>query len=235
MARPKLADSINYAMEGLIYVLKSQRNMRLHFLFSTLLLLLGIYLNLGKFELLMLLTAIVFVLFAEMFNTAIEYTVDLVSNTINPLARIIKDVGAGAVLLASLNALIVFYVVFSRHFDIPFENVLTRIEASPWHITFISLIVVLSLVVAGKVFLNSGTPMRGGMPSGHAALAFCIWTILLFATANNLVIILTFILALLVARSRLVSAVHNIWEVLAGSVLGVLTTTLIFQIIKYKS
>jgi len=232
MAKTKLADSVNYAIEGLIYVLKTQRNMRLHFLFSVLLLVLGIYLNLSGFELLLILFAIVFVLCAEMFNTAVEYTVDLVSNTVNPLARIIKDVSAGAVLLASVNGLIVFYVIFSRHFNIPIESAIVKIKESPWHVTFIALIVVLSAVIAGKVFLHKGTPMRGGMPSGHAAFAFCIWTAVLFSTSNNFVVILTFMLAVLVARSRLVSAIHNVWEVLGGAVLGILATTIIFQILK---
>ncbi len=232
MEKTKLVDSFNYAIEGLIYVLRSQRNMRLHFLFAVLLLLIGIYLNLSKIELLILLMAIAFVLFAEVFNTAIEYTVDLVSNTVNPLARIIKDIGAGAVLLASTTGLIVFYIIFSRHFNIPFENAVINIKQSPWHITFIALIAVLSMVIAGKVFLRSGTPARGGMPSGHAALAFSIWTAILFSTANNFIVMLTFILAFLVARSRMVNAIHNIWEVLSGAVLGVLATTVVFQVLK---
>ncbi len=232
MGKTKIVDSFNYAIEGLIYVLKSQRNMRIHFLFAVLLLVLGIYLNLSGIELLILLMAIAFVLFAEMFNTAIEYTVDLISNTVNPLARIIKDIGAGAVLLASATGLIVFYVIFSRHLNIPFESAVIKIKESPWHITFIALVVVLSAVVAAKVLLHKGTPMRGGMPSGHAAMAFCMWTAVLFSTTNNFVIIITFILAFLVARSRLANAVHNIWEVLSGAVLGILTTTAVFQILK---
>ena len=232
MGKVKLVDSFNYAIEGLIYVLKSQRNMRIHFLFAVLLLLLGIYLNLSKIELLVLLMAIAFVLFAEIFNTAIEYTVDLVGTNVNPLARIIKDVGAGAVLLASVTGLIIFYIIFARHLNIPFENMVVKIKQSPWHITLIALIVVLSMVVTGKVFLHSGTPMRGGMPSGHAALAFCIWTAVLFSTTNDFIIILTFILAFLIARSRLANAIHNVWEVLSGAILGILVTTIVFQILK---
>ena len=232
MGKTRIVDSFNCAIEGLIYVLKSQRNMRIHFLFAVLVLLLGIYLNLSGVELLILLMALAFVLFAEMFNTAIEYTVDLISNTVNPLARIIKDIGAGAVLLASATGLIVFYVIFSRYLNIPFENAVIKIKESPWHITFIALVVVLSVVVAAKVLLRKGTPMRGGMPSGHAAMVFCMWTAVLFSTTNNFVIIITFILAFLVARSRLANAIHNVWEVLSGAVLGILTTTVVFQILK---
>ena len=232
MGKDKIVDSFNYAIEGLIYVLRSQRNMRLHFLFAVLVLLLGIYLNLSGNELLLLLIAITFVLSAEMFNTAIEFTIDLISDTVNPLARIIKDIGAGAVLLSALNAIIAGYIIFSRRLNIPLDSAVMKIKQSPWHMTFIALIVVLSMVIAGKALLHSGTPFRGGMPSGHAAIAFSIWTVILFCTTNNFVIILTFILAFLVARSRLISAVHNVWEVLSGAVIGMLVTTLVFQILK---
>ena len=232
MGKNKIVDSFNYAIEGLIYVLKTQRNMRVHFLFSILILLLGIYLNLSKVEFLLLLLAISFVLFAEMFNTAVEYAVDLVSKTVNPLVRIIKDISAGAVLLSAVTALIMIYAIFSRHLNIPFESAIVKIKQSPWHITFIALIVVLSIVISGKVFLHRGTPMRGGMPSGHAALAFCLWTAILFSTTNNVIIILSFVLAFLLARSRMVREIHNAWEVLVGAVLGILITTFIFQILK---
>lgn len=232
MGKNRLIDSFNHAIEGLIYVLRSQRNMRLHFLFAVLILLFGIYLNLSGIELLILLIAITFVLCAEMFNTAIEFTVGLINNNVNPLARIIKDIGAGAVLLSAMNALVAGYVIFSRHLRIPFDSAVMKIKQSPWHITFIALIAVLSLVIAGKVLLHSGTAFRGGMPSGHAAFAFAIWTAILFFTTNDFVVILAFILAFLVARSRVVSAIHNVWEVLSGAVIGVLATTFVFQILK---
>ena len=232
MQKTKIVVSFNYAIEGFIYVLKSQRNMRIHFLFSVLILLLGIYLNVAKVELIMLFIAVAFVLFAEMFNTAIEYTVDLVTKTANPLARVIKDIAAGAVLLSAINGFIVVYIVFSKHLNLPFENMVLKIKQSPWHITFIALIIVLSTVVLGKMFLRSGTPLRGGMPSGHSALAFSIWTAIVFSTPNNFIVALTFILAFLVARSRLIRSIHNVWEVLAGSVLGILITTLVFQLLR---
>jgi diacylglycerol kinase (ATP) len=228
----KLVDSFNYAIEGFIYVLRSQRNMRLHFLFSILLLLVGIYLNLSGVELLILLIAIALVLFAEMLNTAIELTVDLISNTVNPLARIIKDISAGAVLLVSVSGLVVCYVIFSHHLNMPFDTAVIKIKQSPWHMTFIALILVLSIVIAGKVILHRGTPFRGGMPSGHAAFVFTIWTAILFSTSNDFIIILSFILAFLVARSRVTTAIHNIWEVVSGAAIGVLATTVVFQILK---
>jgi diacylglycerol kinase (ATP) len=232
MAKKRIIDSFNFAIEGLIYVLRSQRNMRVHFLFSLFMILLGIYLGLDRVNLLILLIVITFVLLAEMFNTAIEFTIDLISDTVSPLARIIKDISAGAVLLSAVNALIVFYVIFSQYLNIPIENTLTKVKQSSWHMTFIALIVVLSFVIAGKVILHKGTPFRGGMPSGHAALAFSIWAAIAFSTTNNFIIVLAFILAFFVARSRVITAVHNVWEVIGGAILGILVTTIIFQLLK---
>ena len=232
MGKNRLVDSFNFAIEGLIHVLKSQRNMRLHFIFAVFILLFGIYINLSGNELVLILLSLTFLLCAEMFNTAIEFTVDLVSNSVHPLARIIKDVSAGAVLVSAINAVVTCYVIFSRRLYIPLDKALLNIRTSSWHITFIALIFVLALVIAAKVILHSGTPLRGGMPSGHAAFAFSVWTIILFTTMNSFVIILTFILAFFVARSRIVGSIHSTLEVVGGAAIGILGTTIIFQILK---
>jgi diacylglycerol kinase (ATP) len=206
--------------------------MRLHFIFAVFILVFGIYINLSGNELLLILLSLTFLLCAEMFNTAVEFTVDLVSNSVHPLARIIKDISAGAVLVSAINALITCYVIFSRRLHLPLDAALLNIRASSWHITFIVLILVLALVIAGKILLHSGTPLRGGMPSGHAAVAFSIWTIILFSTMNSFVVILTFILAFFVARSRIIGSIHSTLEVVSGAAIGILATTIIFQILK---
>jgi diacylglycerol kinase (ATP) len=232
LKKQNIFQSFNSAIEGFIYVVKTQRNMRLHFLIAILALLLGIYLNLERLELLLLLVTICFVMLAEMLNTAMEINADLVSDSFNPMVRIIKDVSAGCVLVASLNASIVGYLIFlSRPWRIPIETSIDTIRSSSWHISLLVLIVVLFIVILSKALLHRGTPLRGGMPSGHAAVAFTIWAIISFTTGNHFVIVLAFILAFLVARSRLSGGIHSVWEVLAGSVLGVIVTTLVFQIL----
>lgn len=227
-----MVQSFNSAIEGFIYVAKTQRNMRLHFLIAILALLLGVYLNLEKLEILLLIVSICLVLFSEMLNTAMELSSNLISDGYNPVVRIIKDIAAGCVLVASVNAFCVGYLIFfSRPWKIPIEMGIDKIRSSPWHLTFIIIIVVLFLVILSKALLHRGTPLRGGMPSGHAAVAFSIWIIISFLTANHLVTVLTFVLAALVARSRLSGRIHGLWEVVAGSVLGILVPVLILQIL----
>jgi len=234
MAMPerRFVDSLNAAIEGFIYVLKTQRNMRIHFLSALLIVLLAIYLNFKGLELLALCITITVVLTAEMVNTALELTVDMIKSDFHPIARIIKDVSAGAVLVTSINAAIVGYLLFSRKFPFRIDEAAQRIRQSPWHITFISLILVLGVTIIGKVVFHKGTPLRGGMPSGHAAVAFSMWSAIIFLTHDPVIVVLTFVMAFLIARQRIRESIHTVGEVIAGSVVGVLITTLVFQLFR---
>ncbi|MFH1791449.1 MAG: diacylglycerol kinase [Candidatus Omnitrophota bacterium] len=225
-------DSLNAAAEGFIYVVRTQRNMRIHFLFGILVLVFGIYINLSKVDLLLVCFAVVLVLVAEMVNTSVEMTVDLIKESYHPIARVIKDIAAGAVFLSAINAVIVGYIVFTKNMIFRISDGIYRIRQSPWHITFIVLIVVLCGVVLGKVLCGRGRPFRGGMPSGHAAFAFSIWTIIVFMTGSDLISVITFVLAFLVARSRVAIKVHSGWEVFAGAALGSLSTAMLLQMLR---
>lgn len=226
----KFVESFNAALEGFIYVLRTERNMRIHFLIALLFLLLGVAMSFSYIEISILSITIASVLAAEMFNTVIELLVDMVKSEFHPIARIIKDVSAGAVLIAAINAVIVGYILFIKKIPFNAEDAMVRIKQSPWHATFLAIILVLGFVIIGKMLFQRGTPLRGGMPSGHAAIAFSIWTIIAFLTNNLIVIVLSFVMAFLIARHRIKDAVHTFWEVFVGSILGILLTTLVFQI-----
>lgn len=232
MKQRNLVESFNSAIEGFIYVFKSQLNMRLHFLIGLSVLLFGIFLNFTYIELVILCLTIGFVLFAEMLNTAVEHTIDLVKEEFHPLARIVKDICAGAVLLSAVSSIIVGYVLFVSRAGVKIEANIIKARDSSWHITFIVLLIILSMVVLSKILLHSGTPLRGGMPSGHSAIAFSIWAIISLLYPNSLVILLVFVLAFLVSRSRIRSGVHSALEVFSGAALGVVITLLIFQILR---
>ncbi|MFA5146001.1 MAG: diacylglycerol kinase [Candidatus Omnitrophota bacterium] len=232
MQERKFIESFNDAIEGFIYVMRTQRNMRIHFLSAVLIILLGIYLSFSMGEILILCLTITFVLSAEMINTCVELVVDMIKSEFHPIARIIKDVSAGAVLLTSINAAIVGYSLFSKRVPFRIEDAMVRIKQSPWHITFIALILVFGTSIMGKIIFHRGTPLRGGMPSGHSAIAFSIWTIITFLTNNSIVIVLAFFMAFLIARHRIKDAVHTFSEVFAGAVIGILLTTFVFQILR---
>lgn len=225
----KLLDSFNYAVAGVVYSLRTQRNMRIHFTAAFLVLGLGVYLRISSFDLLFLFFAITLVIMAEMFNTAVEATVDLYVQDFHPLARIAKNVAAGAVLIAALNSVVVAYIIiYPRLKSLSFYFV-PKIKEAPL-VTLVALFLVLVLVVAGKAWSGKGTFARGGLPSGHTALAFAGGAALALLTENALVSTVALIMALLVAHSRLDSEVHTLFEVIMGALLGVLVTFAVFRL-----
>jgi undecaprenol kinase len=99
--------SFGYAIEGILYTIKTQRNMQVHLGAAGAALLLSYYLKIPNQDLLLVLLAIFIVFILEMLNTAVEAVVNLVTADMHPLAKIAKDVAAGAVLLAAGLAVII--------------------------------------------------------------------------------------------------------------------------------
>jgi diacylglycerol kinase (ATP) len=229
-----LLDSFNFAFEGIIHVLRTQRNMRIHFLVAIAVLVAALSVDVSKIELIVLLLSIAFVLIAEMINTAVEAAVDIASTSFDPMAKLAKDIAAGAVLIASVNALAVGYLVFSGQVADRTNRFLDRLSNTPAELTLVALVIVIVLVIAMKALSGRGTPLRGGWPSGHAAVAFAGWmavTLTLDGSDHRfLVSSLAFVMALLVAQSRVEAGVHSTLEVLTGATLGAAVTLLIFQV-----
>jgi diacylglycerol kinase (ATP) len=95
-------------------------------------------------------------------------------------------------------------------------------------VAFVALAVVIILVIIIKVFFGKGEPLQGGMPSGHAAVSFSIWTAAWFLTGSVPILILTLLLAVMVSWSRWSSGIHRPLEVFAGAALGAGVTFLFF-------
>jgi diacylglycerol kinase len=103
--------SFKHAFAGLWYVLRTQRNAWIHAAITIIVFLLGWWLDLERYDWTIIMIAICFVWLAEIINTALEAITDLASPEQHPLARVGKDVGAGAVLLASFTAIILGVLV----------------------------------------------------------------------------------------------------------------------------
>ncbi len=110
----KFINSFRYAFEGLAYCLKTQRNIRIHAVAAVLVLILSAVVRVSVSELLVLLTVISLVIISEILNTAIETVVDMISSNYHPLAAIAKNVAAGAVLIASINAAVIGLIIFGK-------------------------------------------------------------------------------------------------------------------------
>jgi diacylglycerol kinase len=107
--------SFVFAWSGLVYAVRTQRNARVHALLGTLAILLGIVLRISPVEFAMIFVAITLVFIAEMFNTVAEACVDLITDEYHPLAKIAKDVAAGAVLLNAMLSVVIGLFVFVPH------------------------------------------------------------------------------------------------------------------------
>jgi diacylglycerol kinase (ATP) len=228
-----LLDSFNYAFEGIIHVLRTHRNMRIHFAIAAVVLVAAIVADVTKLELISLLLAIAFVLIAEMINTALEGAIDVATTSFDPIAKLAKDVAAGAVLIAAINAVAVGYLVFSGKTATRSARLIDKVLNAPAKLTIVALVVTVIVVIGIKAWTGRGTPLRGGLPSGHAAIAFAAWIAITYIAGPShrfLVSTLAFILALLVAQTRVESGVHSPVEVLLGGLLGALMALTLFQL-----
>jgi len=230
---PTIIDSFNFAFEGIIHVLRTQRNLRIHFAIAFVVLVAALIVNVTKLELIALLISVTFVLIAEMLNSALEAAIDIATTSFDPMAKLAKDIAAGAVLIAAANAVVVGYLVFAGKVADRSADLLDRLRQAPAELTLVALVLTILVVVATKAFTGRGTPLRGGIPSGHAALAFAGWMAATYVAGNGhrfLVSSIALIMALLVAQTRVESGVHSALEVTYGALVGALATLVVFQV-----
>jgi diacylglycerol kinase (ATP) len=225
--------ALNYAFEGVVHVVRTERNMQIHIVATVVVLLGALWVGVTREELLALIFAATLVIVAEMFNTAVEAAIDVATSSFDPRAKIAKDVAAGAVLITAVCALAVAYVVFVDRIRDPSGDVVRQVRESPLHLSVIALFLVVIAVIAIKAWSGRGEPLRGGLPSGHAAIAFGCWAAIVFVTSTYahavLIGTLAFVMAALVAQSRVEAGIHSVIEVIYGAVVGVLVTLIVFQ------
>jgi diacylglycerol kinase (ATP) len=223
-------ESLNCAIEGVILAFKTQKHIRYHYAIAAGALALSLFLDLPMVEFALFSLSIIVLLFAEMMNTAIEEAVNLIEERHHILAKNAKDISAGAVLISSIGVAIMVYMIFSKHLYEPMGVGLRELKMFSGHIAIIALLLVLIAVVTIKATTKKGTPLYGGMPSGHAAVAFSLFISISLLTLNPMVTILSFALAVMVSHSRLESGVHTKLEIVLGALLGLGLTLLIFRI-----
>ncbi len=112
----KLINSFKYAICGIKSSFKSERNMKLHFFSMCCVIILGILLKISLLEWIICLILFSLVISAEMFNTSIETIVDMITKENNKLAKLAKDIAAGAVLFNAIIAFIIGLLIFLPKF-----------------------------------------------------------------------------------------------------------------------
>ncbi len=107
-------EGFKFAFKGILYLFLFHRNMRVIFLLGLAAFLLGLYFKLKGIELVALCATITLVFMAEIFNTAIEMLMDIITIKYHTRIKLVKDIAAAVVLLTSLNAVAVGYILFVR-------------------------------------------------------------------------------------------------------------------------
>jgi diacylglycerol kinase (ATP) len=206
--------------------------MRIHFIAAIAVLLAVLFLKVTPLEFALLALSILSVLCAEMFNTAIEAVVDLVSPDYHPLAKIAKDTAAGAVLITACGSAIMGYLILAKYVMPRYGEVLAMFGSASDMGTVVSVLIVVIIVVIVKGITGTGTPLRGGILSGHSAVAFSIATAVSLNTRNPLISVLSLLLATMVSHSRLLIKIHTMREVVIGACIGSGITLLVLQLFK---
>ena len=196
----------------------------------------GLTLELQVYELLSLTFASTLVIVMEMMNTAIEKLVDLVAENYNPVAKLIKDVAAAAVLLAALNAVfagVLVFVLASKLATVR-DYMTTSLTSEVARVVIIGLVLLTLIVIISKLLSKTGTPWHGGIVSGHSAIGFLLAMTIFFTTKNTLIAFLAILLAILVAQSRVEAGVHSIREVILGAMLAIVLTAVVYKVMPHK-
>ena len=149
-ANKNFLDAWVNAINGIIYATTTQGNIKKQLIIIVITIIVSLFFKLNKVEFLCLIFSVALIIITEMVNTAIETVVDLYTDLYHPKAKIAKDVGAGAVVLAAINAVVVAYFLFFDKISSAGVIVLESLVKSPEHLAFTTVILTLIAVVALK-------------------------------------------------------------------------------------
>jgi diacylglycerol kinase (ATP) len=232
IAESKFGRAFFHAFEGILYATRTQPNMRVHLVIAALVLLATLVLRLDRLYVIATLILIAMVLSLELINTAIEAIVDLLTVAHHPLAKTAKDAAAGAVLVAAVAAALAGYLIFYQGVVGGGTRVFEAVQAVPANVALIVLAVVAIATIFAKALAGRGSPLQGGAVSGHAAMAFAAATMLAFFYQKPLPALLGYLVAFLVAQSRVEARIHSVFEVLWGAILGSVVALAIYVLVR---
>lgn len=234
-SQPSFQTSIKNAIEGVIHVFRTQRHMRFHFVVAALIVLAGSLMSLRREQWALLYFAMALVFLTEILNTAIEACVDLFTDSYHALARIAKDIAAGAVLVATALAALVALLVFfnPENYQTLFGISLIDRPSDPFQVGISGMVLLMLLTVISKTLGNKGTFLSGGVVSGHAALGFYLATSVFFVSNQLPAAFLAMCCAALVAQSRVQARIHTTQEVVWGAFLGVSVPTVLYRVLPW--
>lgn len=237
MKNSNFLDACQNALDGIIYAITTQSNIKKQLLIAVAVMLISLFFDLSRAEFLCLMFTVVLIIVAEMINTAIETVVDLYTDLYHPKAKIAKDVGAGAVVITALNALIVAYFLFFEKISTIGTSILESIARSPAHLAFVAIVLTIIAVVALKAASSTNKHKRINKhfcPSGQSAIAFAAMTAIWLNTKDIVTFTLSLVLSLLIIENRIDTKKRTMAEVIFGACMGVLIVLLVYSLTIFK-
>ena len=226
-----LLDACQNALEGIIYAITTQSNIKKQLIIAVAVMLISLFFDLTRAEFLCLMFTVVLVIIAEMINTAIETVVDLYTDLYHPKAKIAKDVGAGAVVIAAINAIIVAYFLFFEKISTIGLKLIDEVVNSPVHLAFVAILLTVIVIVTLKAAATKNNHKfikENFMPSGQTAVAFAGLTIIWLTTRNVVIFTLSLVLALIIAINRYENGKRSKAEIVIGACVGVMVVILLY-------
>lgn len=233
LSNSNFIDAFKNAIEGLIYATTTQSNIKKQLVIAVVVMILSLFYNFTTTEFLCLMFAVVFVIFAEMVNTAIETVVDLYVDVYHPKAKIAKDVAAGGVVITAINAIIVAYFLFFDKISDMGIAFIQNVANSPIHLAFATIVITMIATLAIIAYSKTNKHKvfnEKFVPSGHATIAFAANTIIWITTQNPVILILSLVMAILIAESRIQAKEHKLSEVIFSACMGILIVLIIYSI-----
>ena len=113
----RLTDSFSHALEGIINTIRVERNLKIHFMIMVCVIMVGLIVKLSVYEWIVCIVLFGLVISAEMFNTALEKTLDYINEDYDEKIRFIKDASAGAVIINFIFQIVFFFFFLLRLFN----------------------------------------------------------------------------------------------------------------------
>lgn len=229
----KFTDAWKNAFNGIIYATTTQGNIKKQLVIAIIVVVISLFFDLNRAEFLCFLFTIVLILFAEMVNTAIETVVDLYVDVYHPKAKIAKDVAAGGVVITTINAVIVAYFLFFDKIADVGLNFIVNVTSNTTHLAFsimiITIIAALALIAYSRTNKHKGFNAKF-VPSGHATIAFAANAIIWLLTDNIVILMLSLVMAILLAESRAEAKEHKLSEIVFSCCFGTLMVLILYGI-----
>ena len=220
------------ALNGIIHAFKTEKNLRLDYLAGVLVLLISMFFDFTKTELICLIITIGFVIFAEMINSTVEYIVNLVKTEYDLNAKAAKDIAAGGVLIASIISVIVAYLLFVDKIRQASTALLTAVLSSKSHmlVTILFVVTLLVVILKGVFSKDKDNNYVKAFPSARVTISFALSTYLFVITQNLLVGGVALALSLMVSSIKRENDKTTIVQVILSALLGILLVVSVYQL-----